>query len=443
MNTISYITQHLIYPLRPRAKSLHNEVKSGEGKVDDGVGVTENDVADGKLKTTANVEKQENSTLKEELLDRQGSDAEKASKPIIVINDGDILNENILHQKVWNVLVFVIFFLPTYLIYKPLLLLWFLVTLPLALVERGIKLRNRPKMKTEKVSELVLSDPSKLGSINEEVEEDLAAGDEFYLQRDIVKGSLLKATTNKHHTPLKSKKNSAQNQHGNETHPNSTVFGTKKMGRFLFPKKLIPKSILNREKKKTLVMDLDETLIHSVSRGTTHPNSSQGHIVEVKFSISGVSTLYYVFKRPYCDLFLTKVSKWYDIVIFTASMKEYADPVIDWLESSFAGKFSRRLYRNDCILRDGVGYIKDLKMVTRGSNLGTSPDRLEDVIIVDNSPVSYALNVDNAIQVEGWINDPTDTDLLNLIPLLEALENTTDVRNILSLKNGEKAFNID
>ena len=50
------------------------------------------------------------------------------------------------------------------------------------------------------------------------------------------------------------------------------------------------------------------------------------------------------------------------------------------------------------------------------------------------------MHVDNAIQVEGWISDPTDTDLLNLLPLLEALRFTTDVRNILALKSGEHAF---
>lgn len=53
------------------------------------------------------------------------------------------------------------------------------------------------------------------------------------------------------------------------------------------------------------------------------------------------------------------------------------------------------------------------------------------------------MNVDNAIQVEGWISDPTDTDLLNLLPFLEAMRYSTDVRNILALKHGEKAFNIN
>ena len=197
----------------------------------------------------------------------------------------------------------------------------------------------------------------------------------------------------------------------------------------------------NRRKK--LVLDLDETLIHSMSRGTTHSNSSQGHIVEVKFSVSGVSTLYYVHKRPYCDFFLSKVSKWYDLIIFTASMKEYADPVIDWLEDSLPDKFSQRLYRTDCILRDGVGYIKDLSVISEASgmkNISALPPSLGEIIIIDNSPISYAMNVENAIQVEGWISDPTDNALLNLLPLLEALRFTTDVRNVLALKNGEKAF---
>ncbi len=46
-------------------------------------------------------------------------------------------------------------------------------------------------------------------------------------------------------------------------------------------------------------------------------------------------------------------------------------------------------------------------------------------------------NIDNAIPIEGWINDPTDNDLLHLIPLLEALQYVTDVRALLALRRGE------
>ena len=45
--------------------------------------------------------------------------------------------------------------------------------------------------------------------------------------------------------------------------------------------------------------------------------------------------------------------------------------------------------------------------------------------------------IDNAIPIEGWINDPTDNDLLHLIPMLEALQYVTDVRALLALRRGE------
>lgn len=316
----------------------------------------------------------------------------------------------------------VVLFLPQYLIVKPTAWVWWLVSLPLLLIEYGLKSRLQRKSSATKRDKVTTQGASALRSIRELDEDDLAGGDEIFLQRDAVKGSLSKASA-KHHRRSRSGSRSS-----------AMVLGTKRMGRFLFPKKLIPRSVLHAERRKRLVVDLDETLIHSASRTTSHSNSAQGHMVEVRFAISGVSTLYYVHKRPHCDLFLSKVSKWYDLIVFTASMREYADPVIDWLESSFSGRFSKRLYRNNCILRDGVGYIKDLSIVC-GPTV-----TLGEVILVDNSPVSYAMNVDNAIQVEGWISDPSDTDLLTLLPFLEALRYTTDVRDILALKNSEQAF---
>ena len=44
---------------------------------------------------------------------------------------------------------------------------------------------------------------------------------------------------------------------------------------------------------------------------------------------------------------------------------------------------------------------------------------------------------DNAIPIEGWINDPTDNDLLHILPMLEALQYATDVRAFLGLRRGE------
>ncbi|KAI9850145.1 MAG: Nuclear envelope morphology protein 1 [Thelocarpon superellum] len=186
--------------------------------------------------------------------------------------------------------------------------------------------------------------------------------------------------------------------------------------------------------QKTLILDLDETLIHSMAKGG---RMSTGHMVEVKLNApvgfsGGVANaprhpiLYYVHKRPYCDDFLRKVCQWYNLVAFTASVQEYADPVIDWLEQD-RKYFSGRYYRQHCTFRGG-NYIKDISSV--------EPD-LSKVMIVDNSPSSYVFHEDNAIPIEGWINDPTDNDLLHLIPLLEALQYVTDVRALLALRGGE------
>lgn len=137
--------------------------------------------------------------------------------------------------------------------------------------------------------------------------------------------------------------------------------------------------------KKTLILDLDETLIHSMAKGG---RMSTGHMVEVRLggSVSssgvqiaaGVPILYYVHERPGCHDFLRKVSKWFNLIVFTASVQEYADPVIDWLERE-RKYFSGRYYRQHCTFRNGA-YIKDLAQV--------EPD-LSKVMILDNSPMSY------------------------------------------------------
>ena len=137
--------------------------------------------------------------------------------------------------------------------------------------------------------------------------------------------------------------------------------------------------------QKTLVIDLDETLIHSLAKGG---RMSSGHMVEVKLNVTvGYGgailgpqhpILYYVHKRPHCDDFLRKVSRWYNLVVFTASVQEYADPVIDWLEQE-RKYFSGRYYRQHCTFRNGA-YIKDLSSI--------EPD-LSKVMILDNSPLSY------------------------------------------------------
>ncbi|PAV20902.1 NIF-domain-containing [Pyrrhoderma noxium] len=200
-----------------------------------------------------------------------------------------------------------------------------------------------------------------------------------------------------------------------------------------------PAKITPLHTRKTLVLDLDETLIHSTTRPLFAStggsgllglgnlfgfgsNKKAGHMVEVV--MNGRSTLYHVYKRPFVDYFLRKVSTWYTLVIFTASMREYADPVIDWLDAG-RGILELRFFREHCTQLPNGTYSKDLTILN---------EDLARICLIDNSPVSYSINKANGIPIEGWTNDQSDEALLDLLPVLDSLRFTSDVRHVLGLR---------
>jgi len=170
-------------------------------------------------------------------------------------------------------------------------------------------------------------------------------------------------------------------------------------------------------KRKTLILDLDETLVHSTIQPVNH------HQIVVEVVIDAMPCTFYVIKRPHVDMFLKKVAEWYDVIIFTASMRQYADPLIDQLDTK--GLVKGRLFRESCLNKDG-NFIKDLSLIKQD---------LASTIIIDNSPIAYSHDKENAIPIENWMGDnPRDEALLNLLPFLNALRYTSDVRSILSLR---------
>ena len=111
----------------------------------------------------------------------------------------------------------------------------------------------------------------------------------------------------------------------------------------------------------------------------------------------------------------------YEIVIYTASLQLYADPLMNRIDPEQL--CSARLYREHCTRLDEC-YVKDL------SKLGRN---LKDCIIVENSPYSYRLDQRNAVPIVTWYDDESDTELYKLIPFLEELAYVYDVRTVLSL----------
>uniref|UniRef100_A0A8C7N7R6 Mitochondrial import inner membrane translocase subunit TIM50 n=1 Tax=Oncorhynchus kisutch TaxID=8019 RepID=A0A8C7N7R6_ONCKI len=137
---------------------------------------------------------------------------------------------------------------------------------------------------------------------------------------------------------------------------------------------LLPEMNISDYGKKCVVIDLDETLVHSS--------------------------------------FKVKV------------LIKYADPVADLLDQW--GVFRARLFRESCVFHRG-NYVKDLSRLGR---------ELSNVIILDNSPASYIFHPENAVPVQSWFDDLSDTELQDLLPFFEGLSREEEVYGVLQNLRG-------
>ena len=104
------------------------------------------------------------------------------------------------------------------------------------------------------------------------------------------------------------------------------------------------------DKKYSLVLDLDETLVHFVAK-------------EKKFKL-----------RPGCVKFLKDMAQKFEIIVFTAALQDYADFILNHIDKQDIKLIDHRLYRHHCDYDDGV-YVKDLNRLGRD---------IKKTIIVDN-----------------------------------------------------------
>ena len=184
---------------------------------------------------------------------------------------------------------------------------------------------------------------------------------------------------------------------------------------------------------KTLVLDLDETLIHSYfDCASPRPADLSYDIIIEKKKIHVNSMV-----RPGAREFLENVATIFEIVIFTASLSEYANPLLDFIDKNKKCKF--RLYREHCCsFNNGFtnSFTKDLKKLDRD---------MKNLIIIDNNPKSYMLNKENGVPIKTWVEDINDRELYKLIPYLLFLgnEKVKDVRPFLKQVNSGNSLNYD
>ncbi|KAL8428677.1 hypothetical protein ACSSS7_007066 [Eimeria intestinalis] len=166
--------------------------------------------------------------------------------------------------------------------------------------------------------------------------------------------------------------------------------------------------------KKTLVLDLDETLVRS-----TFAKPAVYNFI-IKVDLDGKERSIYINKRPGVTMFLNEVAKLFEVVIFTASVsKRVALPFLpdEWLLKRTLRKQQQLLL----LLLDGV-FVKDLSLLGRD---------LKSTIIIDNSTRAYLWHAENAIPIKSWFEDPHDRELLDLIPILQSLASVQDIRPVI------------
>lgn len=139
------------------------------------------------------------------------------------------------------------------------------------------------------------------------------------------------------------------------------------------------------DERPTLVVDLDETLIHFAAQTRK------------------------VFVRPFAGLFLDEMAKVFEVVVFTAARQDYADWILDRIDPD--NRITHRLYRQHVSVA-GSEMIKDLSLLGRD---------LSRTVILDNVSSNFQFQPDNGILIQGWFGDRKDTELRDAIPFLTAL----------------------
>lgn len=167
--------------------------------------------------------------------------------------------------------------------------------------------------------------------------------------------------------------------------------------------------------KKTLIFDLDETLIHCVDDIDAQ---TPQHILQIKFDDEDIVDAG-INIRPYAIDCLKAANEHFQVIVFTASHQSYADVVLDFLDPT-GELIQYRLYRDSCYQTPEKVYVKDLRIIGNRN--------LEDLVIVDNAVYSFGFQLENGIPIIPFYDDQSDEELYHLIPYLEILCDCPDVR---------------
>jgi len=169
---------------------------------------------------------------------------------------------------------------------------------------------------------------------------------------------------------------------------------------------------LKKKNVKTLLLDLDETLITSCSLRDEPDKiltpADGGPPIMIKI-------------RPFAREFLQKMKEHFEIVIFTAAMSCYAETIIKELDPE-KKLVSYILDRSFCLETKNGFYIKDLRIIKNRD--------LKNMVLVDNLVHSFGFQVENGVPIIPFYDNKADQELRHLIPYLKFLSTAKDLREI-------------
>ena len=169
--------------------------------------------------------------------------------------------------------------------------------------------------------------------------------------------------------------------------------------------------------KKIALFDLDETLVHC----TKEQKGLNGDTVTIKLPTNKIVQVGLNIRSHWKEA-LDLIKNLYHIVVYTASHQSYADAVLNYLDKDNK-YFQYRLYRNHCVQCDVDGmkfYVKDLDTLDKYYNL-------KDVVLIDNSVLSFAYHLNNGIPIVPFIEQKDDTQLLMLAYYLVSIASFDDL----------------
>lgn len=201
-----------------------------------------------------------------------------------------------------------------------------------------------------------------------------------------------------------------------------------------FYKGILPPQAPEHEGRLTVVLDMDETLLHSEFESQNNDyrqfekrekaKRKPDFQLDIQFGLENGRTRpekVSVHTRPGCMNFLKAINRDFECVVFTAALPVYARPVLDRLDPT-GRLIQHRLYRDSTITWKGQPFVKDMALMGRD---------MRRVVLVDNNPCAMLARPDNAIPILSYYDSPLDQELPKILKLLYELKDTRDVRPYL------------